>query len=133
MRRENTKFFARALREVATKVLMVAMVISMAAVAGCSEDPTNGGDYTNGVQLPEESSKKCGPNQSLIKFNIKTSAGYKLEVDNSDMLIVRMNSAADKGGSFSVELEVTQNKTGAERKGDNIIHKTHSHSYMLLE
>ena len=121
MRRENTKFFARALREVATKVLMVAMVISMAAVAGCSEDPTNGGDYTNGVQLPEESSKKCGPNQSLIKFNIKTSAGYKLEVDNSDMLIVRMNSAADKGGSFSVELEVTQNKTGAERKGNVFI------------
>ena len=121
MRRENTKFFARALREVATKVLMVAMVISMAAVAGCSEDPTNGGDYTNGVQLPEESSKKCGPNQSLIKFNIKTSAGYKLEVDNSDMLIVRMNSAADKGGSFSVELEVTQNKTGAERKGNLFI------------
>lgn len=131
MRRENTKFFARALREVATKVLMVAMVISMAAVAGCSEDPTNGeenkqeqgqgGDYTNGVQLPEESSKKCGPNQSLIKFNIKTSAGYKLEVDNSDMLIVRMNSTADKGGSFSVELEVTQNKTGAERKGNVFI------------
>ena len=131
MRRENTKFFARALREVATKVLMVAMVISMAAVAGCSEDPTNGeenkqeqgqgGDYTNGVQLPDESSKKCGPNQSLIKFNIKTSAGYKLEVDNSDMLIVRMNSAADKGGSFSVELEVTQNKTGAERKGNVFI------------
>lgn len=121
MRRENTKFFARALREVATRVLMVAMVISMAAVAGCSEDPTNGGDYTNGVQLPEESSKKCGPNQSLIKFNIKTSAGYKLEVDNSDMLIVRMNSAADKGGSFSVELEVTQNKTGAERKGNVFI------------
>ena len=131
MRRENTKFFARALREVATKVLMVAMVISMAAVAGCSEDPTNGeenkqeqgqgGDYTNGVQLPEESSKKCGPNQSLIKFNIKTSAGYKLEVDNSDMLIVRMNSAADKGGSFSVEVEVTQNKTGAERKGNVFI------------
>lgn len=121
MRRENTKFFARALREVATKVLMVAMVISMAAVAGCSEDPTNGGDYTNGVQLPEESSKKCGPNQSLIKFNIKTSAGYKLEVDNSDMLIVRMNSAADKGGSFSVEVEVTQNKTGAERKGNLFI------------
>lgn len=131
MRRENTKFFARALREVATKVLMVAMVISMAAVAGCSEDPTNGeenkqeqgqgGDYTNGVQLPEESSKKCGPNQSLIKFNIKTSAGYKLEVDNSDMLIVRMNSSADKGGSFSVEMEVTQNKTGAERKGNVFI------------
>ncbi len=131
MRRENTKFFARALREVATKVLMVAMVISMAAVAGCSEDPTNGeenkqeqgqgGDYTNGVQLPEESSKKCGPNQSLIKFNIKTSAGYKLEVDNSDMLIVRMNSTADKGGSFSVEVEVTQNKTGAERKGNVFI------------
>lgn len=131
MRRENTTFFARALREVATKVLMVAMVISMAAVAGCSEDPTNGeenkqeqgqgGDYTNGVQLPEESSKKCGPNQSLIKFNIKTSAGYKLEVDNSDMLIVRMNSAADKGGSFSVEVEVTQNKTGAERKGNLFI------------
>ena len=131
MRRENTKFFARALREIATKVLMVAMVISMAAVAGCSEDPTNGeenkqeqgqgGDYTNGVQLPEESSKKCGPNQSLIKFNIKTSAGYKLEVDNSDMLIVRMNSAADKGGSFSVEVEVTQNKTGAERKGSVFI------------
>ncbi|MBO5044532.1 MAG: PDZ domain-containing protein [Alistipes sp.] len=131
MRRENTKFFARALREVATKVLMVAMVISMATVAGCSEDPTNGeenkqeqgqgGDYTNGVQLPEESSKKCGPNQSLIKFNIKTSAGYKLEVDNSDMLIVRMNSAADKGGSFSVEMEVTQNKTGAERKGNLFI------------
>lgn len=131
MRRENTKFFARALREVATKVLMVAMVISMAAVAGCSEDPTNGeenkqeqgqgGDYTNGVQLPEESSKKCGPNQSLIKFNIKTSAGYKLEVDNSDMLIVRMNSTADKGGSFSVEVEVTQNKTGAERKGNLFI------------
>lgn len=121
MRRENTKFLARALREVATKVLMVAMVISMAAVAGCSEDPTNGGDYTNGVQLPEESSKKCGPNQSLIKFNIKTSAGYKLEVDNSDMLIVRMNSAADKGGSFSVEVEVTQNKTGAERKGNLFI------------
>ena len=131
MRRENTNFFARALREVATKVLMVAMVISMAAVAGCSEDPTNGeenkqeqgqgGDYTNGVQLPEESSKKCGPNQSLIKFNIKTSAGYKLEVDNSDMLIVRMNSAADKGGSFSVEVEVTQNKTGAERKGNLFI------------
>ena len=131
MRRENTKFFARALREVATKVLMVAMVISMAAVAGCSEDPTNGeenkqeqgqgGDYTNGVQLPEESSKKCGPNQSLIKFNIKTSAGYKLEVDNSDMLIVRMNSSADKGGSFSVEVEVTQNKTGAERKGNVFI------------
>lgn len=131
MRRENTKFFARALREVATKVLMVAMVISMAAVAGCSEDPTNGeenkqeqgqgGDYTNGVQLPEQSSKKCGPNQSLIKFNIKTSAGYKLEVDNSDMLIVRMNSAADKGGSFSVEVEVTQNKTGAERKGNLFI------------
>lgn len=131
MRRENTKFFARALREVATKVLMVAMVISMAAMAGCSEDPTNGeenkqeqgqgGDYTNGVQLPEESSKKCGPNQSLIKFNIKTSAGYKLEVDNSDMLIVRMNSAADKGGSFSVEVEVTQNKTGAERKGNLFI------------
>ena len=131
MRRENTKFFARALREVATKILMVAMVISMATVAGCSEDPTNGeenkqeqgqgGDYTNGVQLPEESSKKCGPNQSLIKFNIKTSAGYKLEVDNSDMLIVRMNSAADKGGSFSVELEVTQNKTGAERKGNVFI------------
>ena len=131
MRKENTKFFARALREVATKILMVAMVISMATVAGCSEDPTNGeenkqeqgqgGDYTNGVQLPEESSKKCGPNQSLIKFNIKTSAGYKLEVDNSDMLIVRMNSAADKGGSFSVELEVTQNKTGAERKGNVFI------------
>ena len=131
MRRENTKFFARALREVATKVLMVAMVISMAAMVGCSEDPTNGeenkqeqgqgGDYTNGVQLPEESSKKCGPNQSLIKFNIKTSAGYKLEVDNSDMLIVRMNSSADKGGSFSVEMEVTQNKTGAERKGNVFI------------
>ena len=131
MRRENTKFFARALREVATKVLMVAMVISMAAVAGCSEDPTNGeenkqeqgqgGDYTNGVQLPEESSKKCGLNQSLIKFNIKTSAGYKLEVDNSDMHIVRMNCAADKGGSCSVELEVTQNKTGAERKGNLFI------------
>ena len=73
------------------------------------------------MQLPEESSKKCGPNQSLIKFNIKTSAGYKLEVDNSDMLIVRMNSAADKGGSFSVEVEVTQNKTGAERKGNVFI------------
>ena len=42
MRREDTKLFARALREVATKVLMVAMVISMAATVGCSEDPTNG-------------------------------------------------------------------------------------------
>ena len=64
MRRENTKLFARALREVATKVLMVAMVISMAATVGCSEDPTNGEEnkqeqgenYTDGVQLPTESS-----------------------------------------------------------------------------
>ena len=90
MRRENTKLFARALREVATKVLMVAMVISMAATVGCSEDPTNSenkqeqnGNYTDGVQLPAESSKNCGPNKSLIKIEIKTSAGYKIEVDKS--------------------------------------------------
>ena len=133
MRRENTKLFARlfarALREVATKVLMVAMVISMAATVGCSEDPTNGeenkqeqgGDYTDGVQLPTESSKNCGPNKSLIKIDIKTSAGYKIEVDNKDMLIVRMNSSSDKGGSYTVDVEVTQNKTGADRTGNIFI------------
>ncbi len=129
MRRENTKLFARALREVATKVLMVAMVISMAAMAGCSEDPTNGEEnkqeqgenYTDGVQLPTESSKNCGPNKSLIKLNIKTSAGYKIEVDNKDMLIVRMNGSADKGGSYTVDVEVTQNKTGADRTGNIFI------------
>ena len=129
MRRENKTIIARALREVATKVLMVAMVISMAATVGCSEDPTNGeenkqeqgGNYTDGVQLPTESSKNCGPNKSLIKLNIKTSAGYKIEVDNKDMLIVRMNGSADKGGSYTVDVEVTQNKTGADRTGNIFI------------
>lgn len=129
MRRENTKLFARALREVATKVLMVAMVISMAATVGCSEDPTNGEEnkqeqgenYTDGVQLPAESSKNCGPNKSLIKIDIKTSAGYKIEVDNKDMLIVRMNSSSDKAGSYTVDVEVTQNKTGADRTGNIFI------------
>ena len=129
MRRENTKLFARALREVATKVLMVAMVISMAATVGCSEDPTNGEEnkqeqgenYTDGVQLPTESSKNFGPNKSLIKIDIKTSAGYKIEVDNKDMLIVRMNSSSDKAGSYTVDVEVTQNKTGADRTGNIFI------------
>lgn len=126
MRREYLATCARVMREVAMKVIMVVMLLSTTLYVACSDSPTEEPEKPNnsmgdGVELPAETTRNCGANSATIKFSIKTEAGYSLEVDNTDMITIKSGSSATQGGTYQIDLEISRNNTGAERRGNIFI------------
>lgn len=110
--------FRDVLRKLRVGALALLLVMSVGIVA-CSEDkvdspPTN---LTEGVELPVNQIRTCGGNSATIKITVKTSAGYKIDVDDSEMIVVRSNSSVAEAGTYSVDLQISRNNTGKERSG----------------
>lgn len=126
MRREYLATCTRVMREVAMKFIMVVMLLSTTLFVACSDSPTEEPEKPNtsmgdGVELPAETTRNCGANSATIKFSIKTEAGYSLEVDNTDMITIKSGSSATQGGTHQIDLEISRNNTGAERRGNIFI------------
>lgn len=119
MRREIKLSFGRALRGVSMLCLLVAMIVATSMFVACSESTVDEPEktVTEGVELPANQSRTCGGNGGTIKFTITTTAGYKLDVDNSEMLTIRSNSSVSQAGKYSVDLQISRNTTGEERRG----------------
>ena len=89
---------SRSLRRIVTKFLMVAIVASMAIMVGCSEEVINDpyARMQEGVILPK---KKAYFGAGVIRIPVTTAAGFTVDVENSEMLVVRTNSRVEKAGS----------------------------------
>ena len=119
MRREIMFGLRRALRGVSMVCVLVAMTVAASMFVACSESNVDEPDktITEGVELPTNQSRTCGGNGGTIKFTITTTAGYKLDVDNSEMLTIRSNSSVSQAGKYSVDLQISHNTSGEERRG----------------
>lgn len=116
MKSSKMTIFSHSLRKVVTKFLMVAIVASMAIMVGCSEDVVNDpySKMQEGVVLPKQ---KAYFYVGVIKIPVTTSAGFTVDVDNSEMLVVRTNSRVDEAGTYSIDVEALPNNTGGMRSG----------------
>lgn len=94
---------------------MVAIVASMAIMVGCSEDMVNApyARMQEGVVLPK---KKAYFTTGVIRIPVTTSAGFTVDVENSDMLVVRTNSRVNQADTYSVDVEALPNNTGGMRR-----------------
>ena len=108
--------FSHSLRKVVTKFLMVAIVASMAIMVGCSEEVINDpyAKMQQGVVLPK---KKTYFGTGVIKIPVTTAAGFTVDVENSDMLVVRTNSRVDEAGTYIINVEALPNEAGSTRYG----------------
>ena len=96
--------FSRSLRRVVTKLLMVAIVASMAIMVGCAEEVINDpyARMQEGVILPK---KKAYFGPGVIRIPVTTAAGFTVDVENSDMLVVRTNSRVEQAGTYTIDVE----------------------------
>lgn len=108
--------FSHSLRKVVTKFLMVAIVASMAIMVGCSEEVIRDpyAKMQQGVVLPKQ---KAYFGTGVIKIPVTTAAGFTVDVDNSDMLVVRTNSRVDEAGTYIINVEALPNEAGLTRYG----------------
>lgn len=108
--------FSHSLRKVVTKFLMVAIVASMAIMVGCSEEVINDpyAKMQQGVVLPKQ---KAYFGTGVIKIPVTTAAGFTVDVENSDMLVVRTNSRVDEAGTYIINVEALPNEAGLTRYG----------------
>lgn len=108
--------FSHSLRKVVTKFLMVAIVASMAIMVGCAEEVINDpyAKMQQGVVLPK---KKTYFGTGVIKIPVTTAAGFTVDVENSDMLVVRTNSRVDEAGTYIINVEALPNEAGLTRYG----------------
>lgn len=108
--------FSYSLRKVVTKFLMVAIVASMAIMVGCSEEVIRDpyAKMQQGVVLPKQ---KAYFGTGVIKIPVTTAAGFTVDVDNSDMLVVRTNSRVDEAGTYIINVEALPNEAGLTRYG----------------
>ena len=108
--------FSHSLRKVVTKFLMVAIVASMAIMVGCSEEVIRDpyAKMQQGVVLPKQ---KTYFGTGVIKIPVTTAAGFTVDVENSDMLVVRTNSRVDEAGTYIINVEALPNEAGLTRYG----------------
>ena len=116
MKSSKMTIFSRSLRKVVTKFLMVAIVASMAIMVGCAEEVINDpyAKMQQGVVLPK---KKTYFGTGVIKIPVTTAAGFTVDVENSDMLVVRTNSRVDEAGTYIINVEALPNEAGFTRYG----------------
>lgn len=117
MKSSKMTIFSRSLRRIVTKFLMVAIVASMAIMVSCSEEVVNDPYSTmqEGVVLPKKKAYIGAP--KVIKIPVTTAAGFTIDVENSDMLVVRTNSRVEQAGTYSIDVETLPNDTGGMRHG----------------
>ena len=116
MKSSKMTISSRSLRRIVTKLLMVAIVASMAIMVGCSEEVINDpyAKMQQGVVLPK---KKTYFGTGVIKIPVTTAAGFTVDVENSDMLVVRTNSRVDEAGTYIINVEALPNEAGLTRYG----------------
>ena len=106
MKSSKMTIFSRSLRKVVTKFLMVAIVASMAIMVGCAEevvrDPYS--KMIEGVVLPRKK-VYIPPIPKVIRIPVTTAAGFTVDVENSDMLVVRTNSRIEQAGTYTIDVE----------------------------
>ena len=116
MKSSKMTIFSRSLRRIVTKFLMVAIVASMAIMVGCSEEVINDpyARMQEGVILPK---KKAYFGAGVIRIPVTTAAGFTVDVENSEMLVVRTNSRVEKAGTYSIDVEALPSPDGMARYG----------------
>ena len=116
MKSSKMTIFSRSLRRVVTKLLMVAIVASMAIMVGCAEEVINDpyARMQEGVILPK---KKAYFGPGVIRIPVTTAAGFTVDVENSDMLVVRTNSRVEQAGTYSIDVEALPSPDGMARYG----------------
>lgn len=116
MKSSKMTIFSHSLRKVVTKFLMVAIVASMAIMVGCAEEVINDpyAKMQQGVVLPKQ---RAYFGTGVIKIPVTTAAGFTVDVENSDMLVVRTNSRVDEAGTYIINVEALPNEAGLTRYG----------------
>ena len=109
----------RLAREVASVIILLFVLLSAPAFVGCSDSEVDQPkkEMTEGVELPSSTYRSCTANGATIKITISTDAGYKIDVDNEEMITLRTNATASSAGTYSVELNISRNISGEERRG----------------
>ena len=118
MKSSKMTISSRSLRRIVTKFLMVAIVASMAIMVGCSEEVVNDpySKMIEGVVLPRKKAY-IPPIPKVIRIPVTTAAGFTVDVENSEMLVVRTNSRVEKAGTYSIDVEALPSPDGMARYG----------------
>ncbi len=119
MRKKSILAAISAVCEFATKSLLVVMMVAALTCVACSEDKADEPETSTieGVVMPAKPLRTCGANGANVKVTVKTLAAYKLDVDNSEMITIRTNASGSQAGTYSVDLQVSRNESGEERRG----------------
>ena len=117
--RHSFSSVTRLAREVASVIILLFVLLSAPVFTGCSDSEVDQPkkEKTEGVELPSSTYRSCTANGATIKVTISTDAGYKIDVDNEEMITLRTNATASSAGTYSVELNVSRNISGEERRG----------------
>lgn len=117
--RHSFSSVTRLAREVASVIILLFVLLSAPAFSGCSDNEIDQPkkEKTEGVELPSSTYRSCSANGATIKVTITTDAGYKLDVDNEEMISIRSNATASSAGTYTIELNISRNILGEERRG----------------
>lgn len=120
-------------RRVAALVAVVACLAFVASAVGCSEkeDPASNINYTEGVVMPQKTSFERNMQSASLGLSFTTESGYKLDVDNAEMIILKTGMESSTGGLHTVEFDLTANESTEPRTGAIYITVT-GHNRMKL-
>lgn len=105
-------------RRVAALVVVVACLAFAASAVGCSEDdPASNINYTEGVVMPQKTSFERNMQSASLGLSFTTESGYKLDVDNAEMIILKTGMESSTGGLHTVEFDLTANESTESRTG----------------
>lgn len=105
-------------RRVAALVAVVACLAFAASAVGCSEDdPASNINYTEGVVMPQKTSFERNMQSASLGLSFTTESGYKLDVDNAEMIILKTGMESSTGGLHTVEFDLTANESTESRTG----------------
>lgn len=105
-------------RRVAALVVVVACLAFVASAVGCSEDdPASNINYTEGVVMPQKTSFERNMQSASLGLSFTTESGYKLDVDNAEMIILKTGMESSTGGLHTVEFDLTANESTESRTG----------------
>lgn len=117
--KHNIKTIVKSLaRRVAALVVVVACLAFAASAVGCSEDdPASNINYTEGVVMPQKTSFERNMQSASLGLSFTTESGYKLDVDNAEMIILKTGMESSTGGLHTVEFDLTANESTESRTG----------------
>lgn len=119
MKQTFTTLAKRFANRAATLAVAMASVVFVATATSCADDETTtpSGNFTEGVQPPSKTTFDRNMQAAKMGLSFTTESSYKLDVDNAEMITLLTGIEGSKGGTHTVEFELSANESSDPRTG----------------